>query len=175
GRSPVWRPERHGLRSLHQQHVRRSRPTAQDRPSRDRDRSGALRRRRDAREAGRRDRAGPAQARRHPLSRRAGADRAGEAARVGHSHRRRSARGHEAVEREARRTLSDGGKMKRELLIMGPMYPATLQVLEETYIAHKLWLAADRDALLASLSDRIDAVATSGTKGMDDATMAKLP
>jgi len=65
--------------------------------------------------------------------------------------------------------------MKRELLIMGPMYPATLQVLEETYIAHKLWLAADRDALLASLSDRIDAVATSGTKGMDDATMAKLP
>jgi lactate dehydrogenase-like 2-hydroxyacid dehydrogenase len=65
--------------------------------------------------------------------------------------------------------------MKKELLIMGPMYPATLQVLEETYIAHKLWLAADRDALLASLADRIDAVATSGTKGMDDATMAKLP
>jgi len=65
--------------------------------------------------------------------------------------------------------------MKKELLMMGPMYPATLQVLEETYITHKLWLAADRDALLASLADRIDAVATSGTKGMDDATMAKLP
>jgi len=40
---------------------------------------------------------------------------------------------------------------------------------------HKLWLAADRDALLASLAERIDAVATSGTKGIDDATMAKLP
>jgi lactate dehydrogenase-like 2-hydroxyacid dehydrogenase len=48
-------------------------------------------------------------------------------------------------------------------------------VLEETYTAHKLWLAADRDALIASLAERIDAVATSGTKGMDDATMAKLP
>ena len=65
--------------------------------------------------------------------------------------------------------------MKKELLIMGPMYPATLSVLEETYTAHKLWLAADRDALIASLAGRIDAVATSGTKGMDDATMAKLP
>jgi lactate dehydrogenase-like 2-hydroxyacid dehydrogenase len=65
--------------------------------------------------------------------------------------------------------------MKRELLMMGPMYPPTLQELEETYIVHKLWLAADRDALLASLADRIDAVATSGTKGIDDATMAKLP
>jgi lactate dehydrogenase-like 2-hydroxyacid dehydrogenase len=65
--------------------------------------------------------------------------------------------------------------MKKELLIMGPMYPATLAVLEETYTAHKLWLAADRDALIASLAERIDAVATSGTKGMDDATMAKLP
>jgi len=65
--------------------------------------------------------------------------------------------------------------MKRELLMMGPMYPLTLQELEETYVVHKLWLAADRDVLLASLADRIDAVATSGTKGMDDATMAKLP
>jgi hydroxypyruvate reductase len=65
--------------------------------------------------------------------------------------------------------------MKRELLIMGPMYPATLAALEETYITHKLWLAADREALLASLADRIDAVATSGTKGMDDTTMGKLP
>ena len=65
--------------------------------------------------------------------------------------------------------------MKRELLVVGPMYPATLAVLEETYITHKLWLAADRDALLASLADRIDAAATSGTKGMDDALMGKLP
>jgi len=65
--------------------------------------------------------------------------------------------------------------MKRELLMVGPMYPKTLEVLDATYTTHKLWLAPDRDALLASLADRIDAAATSGTKGMDDATMAKLP
>ena len=65
--------------------------------------------------------------------------------------------------------------MKRELLMVGPMYPKTLEVLDATYTTHKLWLAKDRDALLASLADRIDAAATSGTKGMDDATMAKLP
>jgi lactate dehydrogenase-like 2-hydroxyacid dehydrogenase len=65
--------------------------------------------------------------------------------------------------------------MKRELLVVGPMYPATLAELESTYITHKLWLAADRDALIASLADRIDAAATSGTRGMDDALMAKLP
>jgi lactate dehydrogenase-like 2-hydroxyacid dehydrogenase len=65
--------------------------------------------------------------------------------------------------------------MKRDLLIVGPMYPETLKVLEETYQAHKLWLAPDRDAFLASVADRIDAAATSGVRGMDDATMAKLP
>lgn len=65
--------------------------------------------------------------------------------------------------------------MKRELLVVGPMYPATLAELEGTYITHKLWLAADRDALLGSLAERIEAAATSGTRGMDDATMAKLP
>jgi hypothetical protein len=74
--------------------------------------------------------------------------------RVGHSHRRGGAGRHAGVEREAGRQLSDGEDMKRELLMMGPMYPVTLQELENTYTVHKLWLAADRDALLASLADR---------------------
>lgn len=65
--------------------------------------------------------------------------------------------------------------MKKELLVVGPMYPETLRVLDETYRTHKLWLAPDRDAFLASLAGRIDAAATSGTRGMDDATMARLP
>lgn len=65
--------------------------------------------------------------------------------------------------------------MKRELLVVGPMYAPTLAELEAAYTTHKLWLAPDRDAMLASLADRIDAAATSGTRGMDDATMAKLP
>ena len=65
--------------------------------------------------------------------------------------------------------------MKHELLVVGPMYPKTLAVLEETYDTHKLWLAPDRDKLLASIADRITAAATSGVRGMDDATMGKLP
>jgi lactate dehydrogenase-like 2-hydroxyacid dehydrogenase len=65
--------------------------------------------------------------------------------------------------------------MKQDLLMMGPMYPKTLQVLDDTYTTHKVWLAPDRDAFLASVADKTVAVATSGTKGIDDATMAKLP
>jgi lactate dehydrogenase-like 2-hydroxyacid dehydrogenase len=65
--------------------------------------------------------------------------------------------------------------LKKDLLVVGPMHAATLKVLDDTYTTHKLWLAPDRDAFLASLADRIDACATSGRAGMDDATLAKLP
>ncbi len=65
--------------------------------------------------------------------------------------------------------------MKKDLLVVGPMHAATLKVLDETYATHKLWLAPDRDAFLASIADRIDAAATSGRAGMDEATLAKLP
>ena len=64
---------------------------------------------------------------------------------------------------------------KRDLLVVGPMYPATLAELEATYQTHKLWLAQDREDFLASVAERIDAAATSGVRGMDDAMMAKLP
>ena len=63
--------------------------------------------------------------------------------------------------------------MKQPLLITGPMYPPTLAELEQAYDAHRLWSAPDRDALLASLADRISAVASSG--GIDGATIARLP
>ena len=65
--------------------------------------------------------------------------------------------------------------MKHDLLMIGPMYKPTQAVLESTYIAHKLWEAPDRDAFLASVADRITAAATTGARGIDDATMGKLP
>lgn len=65
--------------------------------------------------------------------------------------------------------------MKQELLITGPMYPPTLAELEQTYNAHRLWSAPDRDALIASLADRVTAVASSNPLGVDAATIAKLP
>lgn len=65
--------------------------------------------------------------------------------------------------------------MKPDLLMMGPMYPPTQKALEAAYTTHKVWEAADRDAFLASIADRITAVATTGSKGIDDATLGKLP
>ncbi|QJR14796.1 2-hydroxyacid dehydrogenase [Usitatibacter palustris] len=65
--------------------------------------------------------------------------------------------------------------MKPDLLLMGPMFPPTQKVLEASYTVHKVWEAPDRDAFLASVADRITAVASTGGKGIDDATMGKLP
>ncbi|HUL55467.1 MAG TPA: 2-hydroxyacid dehydrogenase [Usitatibacter sp.] len=65
--------------------------------------------------------------------------------------------------------------MKPDLLMVGAMFKPTQAVLEDAYTVHKLWEAPDRDAFLASVADRITAVATTGVKGIDDATMGKLP
>jgi len=65
--------------------------------------------------------------------------------------------------------------MKQDLIITGPMYPPTLAELEQTYNAHRLWTAPDKEALLASMADKITAVASSNSGGINGATMAKLP
>ena len=65
--------------------------------------------------------------------------------------------------------------MKNEILITGPMYPPTLAELEQTYQSHRLWTAADKPGLLASVADRITAVASSNSGGIDAATIGKLP
>lgn len=65
--------------------------------------------------------------------------------------------------------------MKPDLLITGPMYPPTLAELEQTYTAHRYWTAPDKDALLASLADKVTAVASSNSGGINGAMIAKLP
>lgn len=65
--------------------------------------------------------------------------------------------------------------MKPDILITGPMYPPTLAELEATYTAHRLWSAEDKEALLASVADKVTAVASSNPRGIDAATIAKLP
>jgi lactate dehydrogenase-like 2-hydroxyacid dehydrogenase len=65
--------------------------------------------------------------------------------------------------------------MKRDLLVTGRMYPPTLAALNEAYTTHNLYEAADRNALLASLADRVTAVASSNSGGIDAATIGKLP
>src|SRR6185437_3871592 len=64
---------------------------------------------------------------------------------------------------------------KPEVLLMGPMYPPTLESLESAFTVHHVSKAPDRDALLAALAARITAAATTAFRGMDGATMAKLP
>jgi len=61
------------------------------------------------------------------------------------------------------------------VLLMGPMYPPTMESLEQAFTLHKLWQATDRDAMLASVGERLSAAASTAFRGMDAATMAKLP
>ncbi len=65
--------------------------------------------------------------------------------------------------------------MKPDVLLMGPMYPPTIESLEQAFTLHKVAPAADRDAFIAALADRITAAATTSSRGMDAATMARLP
>ena len=65
--------------------------------------------------------------------------------------------------------------MKPEILVTGPMYPPTLEKLDAAYTTHKLFKAPDRAAMLAEVADRITAVASSNSGGIDGATIAKLP
>jgi hydroxypyruvate reductase len=65
--------------------------------------------------------------------------------------------------------------MKQPLLITGPMYPPTLAELEQAYDARRLWTAPDRDALIGSMADKVTAVASSNSGGIDAATIARLP
>ena len=58
---------------------------------------------------------------------------------------------------------------------MGPMYPPTMESLEAAFTVHKAFQAADREAFLASIADRITAAATTAFRGMDAATMTRLP
>src|SRR5688572_20171302 len=63
--------------------------------------------------------------------------------------------------------------MKHDVLMTGPMHPPTAAQLEQAYNVHKLWLATDRDTLLAAIGGKVTAVASSG--GIDAATIARLP
>jgi lactate dehydrogenase-like 2-hydroxyacid dehydrogenase len=65
--------------------------------------------------------------------------------------------------------------MKPEVLLMGPMYGPTMESLESAFTVHHVSKAPDRDRFIASVAERISAAATTAFRGMDAATMAKLP
>jgi hydroxypyruvate reductase len=65
--------------------------------------------------------------------------------------------------------------MKQDVLMTGPMYGPTIEALESAYTVHRLWTAPDKEGLVASVADRITAVASSNSGGIGGALMAKLP
>lgn len=51
---------------------------------------------------------------------------------------------------------------KAEVLMLGPMAPIIVEGIEKAFTLHKLWEAADRDALIRELGPRLRAMAAAG-------------
>ncbi len=64
---------------------------------------------------------------------------------------------------------------KNEVLLMCPLYAPTQRRIEETYRVHAYWTAADPQALLKEIAPTCKVVVTSGGRGIDGATLAKIP
>jgi len=65
--------------------------------------------------------------------------------------------------------------MKPDVLIVAPWHPTTLEALDRNFVTHKLWLAADRKALLAACAERVRAIATSPFPRIDAGLIDALP
>lgn len=65
--------------------------------------------------------------------------------------------------------------MKPGLVMVGPLMPRVMEGIAPLFEVHKLWEAADQDALLAKVAPSVRAIATDGTKGASADLMRKLP
>ena len=66
---------------------------------------------------------------------------------------------------------------KPALLMTGPMMPMIMAGCDDAFQVHRLWEAADRDALIKQVAGDIRAICTGGHTGVntDDALMARFP
>ena len=64
---------------------------------------------------------------------------------------------------------------KPDVLMMGPLHPDLTATLEANYTVHRLWNAADRNALLADIGPRLRAAATTGHIPCPAALLDALP
>lgn len=62
-----------------------------------------------------------------------------------------------------------------EVLMVAPMFPAAMEAVERDFIAHKLWLAPDRDALITEVAPRVRGMTTTGMVGARAALIDALP
>ena len=65
--------------------------------------------------------------------------------------------------------------MKPDLLLLCPLFPATMAQLASAYTVHRYYQAADKEAFVSGLADRVTAAATAGHAGMSVALMGKFP
>ena len=64
---------------------------------------------------------------------------------------------------------------KADILLIGPIYQPKLEQPEFTYACHRYWSREDREARVASLSQRCEIAVTSGGRGMSTDEMDLLP
>jgi hydroxypyruvate reductase len=65
--------------------------------------------------------------------------------------------------------------MKREVLLVAPLHPATQAELEASYTVHRLWEAKDRDLVPAAVASRTEICVTTGGAGVSRALIDQLP
>ena len=65
--------------------------------------------------------------------------------------------------------------MKPEVLVLVPIYAATLAALEREYTVHKLWTARDPEAFVKEVSGRVRGVVTTGLVGASRDRIEALP
>jgi len=65
--------------------------------------------------------------------------------------------------------------MSQTLLLMGPLFEATMTELEATYNVERYWEASDTSALLGSIADTCVAVVTDGGRGVSNDILKQLP
>ena len=65
--------------------------------------------------------------------------------------------------------------MTPEIVLVGPLYPPTQARLERLFQVHPLWLAADRDAFLRGVAERVRGIAVYALHGCPAALIDALP
>jgi len=65
--------------------------------------------------------------------------------------------------------------MSKSLLLMGPLFDATMQTLESDYAVSRYWESDDQQALLSSIADSCVGVVTDGGRGVESSILDQLP
>jgi hydroxypyruvate reductase len=65
--------------------------------------------------------------------------------------------------------------MKQEIILVAPIYPSVQEILEKEFRVHRLYEATDANVFAASVSTRVQALATFAGKGADAKLMDLLP